>query len=66
MFLRKKMIKGNEYWYLVENKWIEGKSKQKVVKYLGRRDNFDMGEVVRMIEKEKEQVKKLKKERQKS
>ncbi|NOQ55589.1 MAG: hypothetical protein GQ477_02160 [Nanohaloarchaea archaeon] len=53
MFLRKKIIKGHEYWYLVENKWIDGKSRQRVVRYLGSRGNFDMGAVVREIEKDK-------------
>lgn len=53
MFLRKKTIKDHEYWYLVENKWSEGRSKQKVIKYLGKRDNFDMGEVVQFIERSK-------------
>ncbi|MBW6462275.1 MAG: hypothetical protein K0B07_04475 [DPANN group archaeon] len=60
MFLRKKMIKGHEYWYLVENKWIDGKSKQRVVRYLGSRGCFEMGAVVREIEKDK-QAKKDKK-----
>lgn len=53
MFLRKKMIKGHEYWYLVENKWVGGRSKQKVVKYLGSRGSFDMSEVVKAIERSK-------------
>ncbi len=53
MFLRKKIIKGHEYWYLVENKWVDGRSKQKVVKYLGSRGSFDMSEVVKTIERSK-------------
>lgn len=36
MFIRKKVIKGNEYAYLVENHWKEGRARQKVSKYLGR------------------------------
>ena len=35
-FIRTKTIKGNQYAYLVENKWKRKTSKQKVKKYLGR------------------------------
>lgn len=35
-FLRSKLVKGNEYWYLVENKRVEGKVAQKVLRYIGR------------------------------
>lgn len=36
MFLRTKKVKGNDYCYLVENKAVKGKVKQKTKKYLGR------------------------------
>ncbi|MBW3015033.1 hypothetical protein KY330_01300 [Candidatus Woesearchaeota archaeon] len=36
MFVRVKKIKGNEYLYVVENSWKNGKVKQKVRKYIGR------------------------------
>jgi len=34
--LHKKKIKGNDYWYLRETKWIDGSSKVIWQKYLGR------------------------------
>lgn len=39
MFVRLKRIKGMPYAYLVKNLWRQGKSQQKVVKYLGRAYN---------------------------
>lgn len=36
MFVRLKKIKGMPYAYLVKNIWRQGRSQQKVVKYLGR------------------------------
>lgn len=36
MFLRKKIVKDNEYLYAVENFWKNGMVRQKVRKYLGR------------------------------
>lgn len=36
MFIRAKKIKNNLYGYLVENKWKNGKVKQKVKKYVGK------------------------------
>ena len=36
MFVRTKKIKGQRYAYLVQNKWQDGKVKQKVKKYLGK------------------------------
>ncbi len=60
-FLRKKEIKGHEYWYIVENRWVDGKPRQKVLKYLGKRENFDLEKVVRFLDeynrKKKEQRK---------
>ncbi len=53
MFIRKKIIKGHEYWYLVENKWNGKSSRQKVIKYLGKRESFNLGEVVAEIAKGK-------------
>lgn len=35
-FVRTKCIAGKTYYYLVENKHIEGKVRQKVLKYLGK------------------------------
>ena len=42
-FLRIKKVKGNEYAYLVENKWKSG-SRQKVKGYIGRVHRFDKKE----------------------
>ena len=36
VFIRTKNVKGKQYAYLVENEWVKGRSKQKVVDYLGR------------------------------
>lgn len=36
VFIRKTKIKGKIYLYLVANKWIKGKVKQKYIAYLGR------------------------------
>jgi len=41
MFIRKKKIKGKEYAYLVENRYVKGKVKQKVKKYLGKVFKFE-------------------------
>ncbi len=38
-FVRAKLIKGHTYYYLVENKRVRGKVKQKVVQYLGKRSD---------------------------
>jgi hypothetical protein len=35
-YVRKKVVKGIEYHYLVESRWIDGKPRQRVVCYLGR------------------------------
>lgn len=35
-FVRKKVVKGIEYHYLVESHWIDGKPRQRVICYLGR------------------------------
>ena len=37
MFIRAKKIKGKTYYYLVENKRIEGTVVQRVLKYLGKK-----------------------------
>jgi hypothetical protein len=34
-FLRKKMIRGREYYYEVENTWEDGHVRQKVLRYVG-------------------------------
>lgn len=36
MFVRTKKIKRQKYAYLVQNKWVDGKVKQRVKKYLGK------------------------------
>lgn len=41
MFIREKSVKGNKYAYLVSNKWVKGKVKQKVRRYLGRIHFFE-------------------------
>ncbi|MGQ9582047.1 MAG: hypothetical protein ACUVV6_00850 [Thermoplasmatota archaeon] len=43
-FVRNKPRRGKSktmlnYYYLVENKWVRGESKQKVIKYLGTSPN---------------------------
>lgn len=40
-FIRTKKIKGNEYAYIVENRWRRKKTKQKSKKYLGRVYRYD-------------------------
>jgi len=34
-FVRSKTVKGQTYSYLVENRWEEGKTRQRVLLYLG-------------------------------
>lgn len=34
-FVRKKEVKGQTYYYLVECRWVDGKPRQKVIAYLG-------------------------------
>ena len=34
-FLRKKTIKGKQYYYEVENTWEDGHVRQKVLRYVG-------------------------------
>lgn len=36
MFARRKRINGNNYYYLVENRRVNGKVVQKVKRYLGK------------------------------
>ena len=51
-FLRKKVVKGNEYWYLVENQ-REGKGvKQTILHYFGK-DKPTPEEVERVIKEVK-------------
>ena len=40
VFLRTKIISGKTYFYLVESKRIDGKVRQKVVKYIGTQENL--------------------------
>jgi len=39
-FIRKKLIKGRPYYYIVESKLIRGKVKQKVIYYIGTADTL--------------------------
>ena len=39
-FLRTKTIKGQKYYYLVENRRVGKKVVQKVLKYIGKADNL--------------------------
>lgn len=39
-FLRKKVVDGRIYYYIVENKLIKGKVKQKVLLYLGTAESL--------------------------
>lgn len=40
VFLRKKVVDGRIYYYIVENKLIKGKVKQKVLLYLGTAESI--------------------------
>lgn len=40
VFLRKKVVDGRIYYYIVENKLINGKVKQKVLLYLGTAESL--------------------------
>lgn len=40
VFIRKKRIRGKNYYYVVENKLVKGKSKQKVIYYIGTAANL--------------------------
>ncbi|MEN7981823.1 MAG: hypothetical protein ABFQ65_00040 [Nanoarchaeota archaeon] len=40
MYIRKKLIKGKDYYYLVEGKLVDGKVKQKVLAYIGDREKL--------------------------
>ncbi len=40
-FIRAKTIGGKKYYYLVENKSINGKIKQKVLAYIGNKEKLD-------------------------
>ena len=42
MYIRKKVIKGHEYYYLVEGKLINKKVKQRVIAYIGNREKLDL------------------------
>jgi len=49
-FIRTKKIKGNEYAYIVENKWKKKGAKQKSKKYLGRVYRFDRANMMDFFE----------------
>ncbi len=40
MFIRKKKVRGRNYYYIVENKLVNGKVKQTVLMYLGNVKNI--------------------------
>lgn len=40
VFIRKKIIKGKPYYYVVESKLEKGKVKQKVIYYIGTADTL--------------------------
>ncbi len=40
MFIRKKKVRGKLYYYIVENKLVDGKVKQAVLMYLGNTENI--------------------------
>ena len=42
MFIRKKKINGQEYAYLVRNKWIKDKGSRQKAKYMGKILHFDI------------------------
>jgi hypothetical protein len=46
MFVRRKILKGNPYGYLVENTWTDKGPRQKVVEYLGRIHDVDEKEAM--------------------
>jgi hypothetical protein len=56
-YIRAKKRKGKSgvqtYYYLVEGQWIDGKVKQKVIKYLGKKPD------VLVVELDREQTKKV-------
>jgi len=39
-FIRKKMIRGKQYYYVVESKLENGKVKQRVIYYIGTADTL--------------------------
>lgn len=39
-FIRKKLVRGKQYYYVVESKLIKGKVKQKVIYYIGTADTL--------------------------
>jgi len=39
-FIRKKIVRGKPYYYVVESKLIKGKVKQKVIYYIGTADTL--------------------------
>jgi hypothetical protein len=49
VFLRSNFVKGHEYLYLVENRWENGRTRQRVVYYFGRRDKVDLRAVLRIM-----------------
>jgi len=40
VFIRTKKIKGQKYYYLVENQRVDGKVVQKVLRYIGKAENL--------------------------
>lgn len=58
MFIRTKKIKGNEYAYIVENKWARKKVRQRVKKYLGRVYKFQKTQDAKFLYNTEEYIKK--------
>ncbi|MFW5895469.1 MAG: hypothetical protein ACOCT9_01865 [archaeon] len=44
VYVRKKRINGNEYWYASKSKRVKGKVKQKTVAYIGPCRKISYGE----------------------
>ena len=53
VFLRHKIVKGNSYTYLVENKWNSEKKipLQKTIKYLGKTSNIILSDIYLSVNK---------------
>ncbi len=39
-FIRKKIVRGRPYYYIVESKLVNGKVKQRIIFYIGTADNL--------------------------
>jgi hypothetical protein len=51
MFFRQKTVKGHTYLQIVENRWEEGRTRQRVLATLGRRDELqESGQLEALLE----------------